>query len=228
MKPRIIVFAKDPQPGKVKTRLARAIGAAPAAHLYRAMVIDLANGLMRLAALTAIEIHLDTHSSFFDCFPVPKRLQQGVDLGEKLFHAMREALEEGSAAVLVLGSDSPALPLSAVEGLLAAPSDLAFGPALDGGFWGICARRVHPAMFDGVRWSSSNTLRDCLAAAAACGLSVSRGEECADLDEIEDLGKLRPEELGPRMREVMRENEAEIAAALDAAMGQGDGLRPHG
>ena len=226
MKPRIIVFAKDPQLGNVKTRLAQAIGAARAAQIYRAMVLDLVNELMRLGESAAIEIHLDVHSDFFDSFPVPKRLQRGATLGDKLLNAMQEALEAGVPAVVVLGSDAPELSSEAVGNLLASPSDVSFGPAQDGGFWGICARKVHLAMFGDVRWSTSDTLRDCLAGAAACSLSTTCGMECADVDEVEDLGRLRVENLGPHMLEALREHASEIVAALalaKAASSQGSG-----
>ena len=68
------------------------------------------------------------------------------------------ALDAGYKPVMILGSDSPTLPASHIRRLLECDADIALGPAEDGGFWGIAARRIHPSMFDGVAWS---TPRDC-------------------------------------------------------------------
>ncbi|MCW5965549.1 MAG: TIGR04282 family arsenosugar biosynthesis glycosyltransferase [Bryobacterales bacterium] len=217
MKSRLIVFAKDPRPGNVKTRLVPTLGAVAAADLYRAMVLDLLDMLMRFAAIADIEIHLDAHSDFFQQLPAKTRLQKGEGLGEKLLHAIQAALAEGARFVTVVGSDHPELTAAAVEDLLRPIADIVYGPASDGGFWGITASKGHPAMFRGVEWSSGGTLQDCLSAAAKCGLSVSLGQECADVDEILDLQRLDMLHVGARTAQALRE----LAPIISGAQNDG-------
>lgn len=191
MKPRIVVFAKDPQPGKVKTRLASTLGTSRVVAIYQAMVRDLLNMLMRLTTTADIEIHLDTHSIFFEQFAVPKRMQVGNDLGEKLLHSLRTGLEEGAPSVLVIGSDSPELTEAGVLDMIAREAAVTFGPSPDGGFWGVQARDTHPGMFADVAWSSGSTLADCVRAAEESGFTVDLAGVCPDIDVLADLMRLR-------------------------------------
>jgi uncharacterized protein len=191
MKPRILVFGKHPKAGNVKTRLARLLGPSEAALVYQALVQDLMAVLMQLRPLADIEIHLDTHSDFFSQFPLPQRLQVGRNLGEKMRHALDGALQEGAPAVAVLGSDPVGLRLEDVRALLDAPGDLVFGPTTDGGYWSVLARRTHPELFCGVRWSVGDTLDASVRSAQRCGLSVGLAGHCQDLDILEDLLRFR-------------------------------------
>ena len=74
-----------------------------------------------------------------------------------MIHALEAGLDSGYQRVMIIGSDAPTLPAAHVSALLAADADIAFGPAEDGGFYAISARRVDPAMFDGVAWSQVRT-----------------------------------------------------------------------
>lgn len=88
---------------------------------------------------------------------------------------------------MILGADAPSVPLAALRELMASNADVALGPAMDGGYYAIAARRVHPRMFEGVPWSASTTLEETEAAVTRCGLRAQRGPLWYDLDEIEDL-----------------------------------------
>lgn len=191
MKPRILVFAKHPQAGKVKTRLAHHLGAEEASFVYRALVQDLMTILMQLTPLADIEIHLDAYSDFFFRFSLPQKLQVGQNLGEKMRHAIDGALREGTPAVAVLGSDPVGLGPEKVRALLDTPGDVVFGPATDGGFWAVLARRTHPELFDRVPWSVGDTLDVSVRSAQRCGLSVGFGGDCQDLDTLGDLLRIR-------------------------------------
>ncbi len=214
MKSRIIVFSKDPKPGNVKTRLARSLGAAEAASFYRAMVLDLLDKLMHFREIADIEIHLDTHSDFFETLDLPLRLQLGQQLGDKLYHSIQTALAEGAPQVVILGSDSPELSVSDVQSLLDLSANVAFGPAHDGGFWGVMAHTADPSMFQGVPWSSSDTLRACMERATAAGLTVALGPRCGDIDELEDLLHLDRKRVGGRTRDALDALSCRIAEAI--------------
>lgn len=186
-RPLIILFAKAPLPGRVKTRLLPLLSPDQAAGLHRAMVRDALEMLQGLQHLADIELHTDLPTEEWSEFPFPRRLQPDGGLGQRLWATMARALGEGHAAVLILGSDSPGLPPSHVAGLLNSAADVKLGPTEDGGFYGIFARRVVHGMFDGVRWSTDQTLSDTRSALEQRGLSVEAGENWFDVDEPSDL-----------------------------------------
>ena len=186
MRPVIVVFAKAPRPGFVKTRL----GLEPevAAQLHEAFVRD----ALALAGERA-ELHTDVETEAWRNVDVPRRLQVAGDLGARMLAAL---------PALILGSDAPSLPASHLGELIATPGDVVLGPAEDGGYWAILARRTHPHMFEGVEWSTARTREQTIAACRACGLSVSLGLEWFDVDEPAGLRRLalRPDLLSARTR----------------------------
>jgi rSAM/selenodomain-associated transferase 1 len=192
MLPAIAVFAKAPVPGRVKTRLAVAIGANEAARLYRDMVSILLQRLLEAANRLAsdLEIHTDTPTDAWTAHTVTSRLQISGDLGARMLHALDSGLAAGRPQVLILGGDVPSVPISHLETLLAAPSDVALGPAEDGGYYAIACRRTHPQMFAGVEWSTPAACRQTAAACRQAGLSVSFGPEWFDIDEPSDLARI--------------------------------------
>lgn len=191
MLPLIILFAKAPAPGRVKTRLSPAIGPAAAAELHRAFVLDMIESLLPLSKTADLELSTDVSTPAWRDVSVTRSLQTGGDLGARLYHALSRALRLGRPRAVVLGSDSPTLPPDAVEELLAAGADVALGPTEDGGYYGIACQRVHPEMFAGVRWSTPHTLADTVKAVRRCGLSVAFGPPWFDVDEPSDLERLR-------------------------------------
>ncbi len=189
MQSAIVVFAKAPRPGFVKTRLGLEPG--EAARLHETFVRD-ALALAR-AASQHVELHTDVETKAWSDIDVPRRLQVQGDLGAR----MRAALP-----ALILGSDAPSLPRSHLRQLIAMPGDVVLGPAEDGGYWAILARRTHERMFEGVEWSTARTREQTIIACRACGLTVSLGPAWFDVDEPDDLRRLAsaPESLSPRTR----------------------------
>jgi glycosyltransferase A (GT-A) superfamily protein (DUF2064 family) len=125
-------------------------------------------------------------------------LQHGESLGDKILNAVGGALQEGRPAAIVVGSDSPTLPLQHIVSLLQSPADITLGPAEDGGFYAISCRRVTPDMFDGVEWSSAETLAGAVRALERCSLSVALGPPWFDVDRPQDLLRLRAAGMLPR------------------------------
>src|SRR5205823_13822495 len=104
---RLVVTAKHPVPGRVKTRLAAALGADAACALYRAFVLDLAE---RLAALpyAVTWAYTPPDAPFAELLPGARcRPQRGRDLGERLAAALADELAEGPGPVLAIGGDAP-------------------------------------------------------------------------------------------------------------------------
>lgn len=187
----------------MKTRLLPRLTPEQAAALHSAFVRDTLDRALQLQAAD-VELHTDVPCP--DWPGVPQRLQIDGVLGARMFHALRTALDEGRPQAMILGTDSPTLPPAHLLELLAAPADVALGPTLDGGYYAIAARRVHPAMFDGVRWSAPDTLARTLDTIRACGLSVAVSSPWYDVDEPADLLRLEKEPtLPPHTSQCLRD-----------------------
>ena len=197
---RLLLFAKEPAPGDVKTRLIAAGGltAGQAASLHAALVSDLST---RLAAGNW-ELVLMWSLSRGDEPPddlapagVPWRRQRGVDLGERLYRGLRWAVS-GAGCAAAVGSDHPDLDTERVEtafDLLARGRDAVLGPARDGGYYLIALRReaVQRRLFDGLAWSTPSVLAETLSRCRELKLDVALLPEEDDLDTVEDLTRFR-------------------------------------
>lgn len=200
----LTVFAKAPVPGRVKTRLCPPLSHDQAARLHWAFTADLLDRLIPLSDID-LELATDTTTDAWSEQRVTQRLQAPGDLGRRMLATLEGALSRGYRQAAILGSDAPTLPLGHVRALLAAEADVAIGPAEDGGYWGIVARRVSPAMFLDVPWSAADTLERTVAACRSCGLSVEFGPRWFDLDSAESLRRLRRDALPPHTRAALDE-----------------------
>jgi rSAM/selenodomain-associated transferase 1 len=198
--PRLVLFARVPRPGRVKTRLSVALGEAGAARLYEAFLEDAARIYLapeRWSALVAAEPDPED-PALARLFPHPWRrvAQASGDLGSRLEAAFRLGFREGAAAVAAVGSDHPALPRRLLEEALRRVldgADAALVPAEDGGYCVVAlGRRALPGgVFRGIPWSSAGTLRATVQRMRGAGLSVELLETAYDVDRPEDLVRLR-------------------------------------
>jgi peroxiredoxin Q/BCP len=162
----------------VKTRLG--LDGATAAALHDCFVRD----TLAMLAGHVVELHLDAPSDAWLDLGAIRALQVPGDLGARMLAALEPC------PALIVGSDSPSLPPSHVQSMLASPGDVVLGPTDDGGYWGILARRAHPDMFAGVEWSTSSVLEQTEAACRRAGLSPARGLSWFDIDSPADLSRL--------------------------------------
>ncbi len=198
-RPAVIVFARAPSAGRAKTRLIPALGPAGAAELYRCFLLD----TLELARRTPAEVtvaaaepeHLDSLRRLMDEACPAARLiaQRGADLGERLLNALSETLGAGQRPAVVIGSDSPDLPLQRVcQALeLSAERDLVLGPCFDGGYYLIGTHAVRPEFFREIAWSSETVLLDTIRRAREVGASIALLEPWYDVDTPADLNLLR-------------------------------------
>jgi rSAM/selenodomain-associated transferase 1 len=176
---RVIVFARAPRAGRVKTRLIPLLGAPGAARLHARLV--------RRALRTAREARLG---------PVMlwgSRCQRGADLGARMEHALRLHLCRAPRAVL-MGADAPALQpmhLRRAARWLAGGADAVLAPAEDGGYALIAVRRVSPRLFDGVDWGSARVMAQTRERLRALGWRWRELPEVWDVDRPEDVARLR-------------------------------------
>jgi uncharacterized protein len=205
----IILFAKAPVPGLVKTRLFPVLTPKRAAELHQAFVVDMIQKFRHVEGAT-FELHTNTCSDAWASLGVTRKLQISGDLGLKMIHSLKQGLRSGAERVLIVGSDVPTVPMEHVLRLLDSSADVSLGPASDGGFYAISARRVTASMFDTVKWSESDTLARTIEAIKRAGLSVEIGAEWFDVDEPADLERLMvANDLPPYTRACLEEIRAQ-------------------
>lgn len=190
----LIVFAREPLPGRVKTRLAAALGDRAAADLYETMLQDVLATCRQLHDVETVvfwaceEASLPRLAGRYRC---RSRRQSDGDLGQRMRAAFEEMFAEGCDVCCIIGSDAPDLPLSYIQAaynLLATErTDVVFGPATDGGYCLLGLRRVVPPLFADISWSSAGVLEQSLAAARKAGHTPALLPEWQDIDTIEDL-----------------------------------------
>jgi len=207
----VAVMARYPEAGKVKTRLAPALGPDGAAALHRELAAHCV-GRMRpldISGDARVEVHHDGGSTvalreWLGAWPrlVP---QVDGDLGHRLDAALSRAIGSGAGAAIVLGSDCPAARATHVRAAVRqlAAHDVVIGPAEDGGYWllGVGAEassRALPALFAGIEWGGRDVLRQTLERAEAASLRVGLVDRLADVDRPEDLEYWRAERLRGR------------------------------
>lgn len=183
---RILVFAKQPVPGRVKTRLIPALGAESAATLAAEML----EATIREAVATGLPVELCGDPDPSDWFegPVAFTAQGDGDLGERLARAAERVLAE--EPVVLVGTDCPALDQRQLAGAARAleANDAVIHPAEDGGYVLLGLRRFDPWLFAGIAWSTPSVCEETLRRIAALGWSVDLRETLADVDEPADLG----------------------------------------
>ena len=168
----LIVFAKSPVPGRVKTRLVPPLTEAEAARLYAAFIEDsLAHYAelpvdVRLYLAGADSSEADSRVTFRDSatlgFTLPDGVtihgQQGANLGERMKNAFADCFDAGYEAVVITGTDHPSLPGGYIEesfAYLNGPSDIVLGPTDDGGYYLLGMKQLHPEAFSGMTYSHS-------------------------------------------------------------------------
>lgn len=197
---RILVFARAPVAGSVKTRLARDIGAQKAAELYTDWLRETVRMCVS-SALTPVELWCtpDTghrvFTSLHNEYAVELVAQPDGDLGARMQTALRRALEQNEFALLI-GTDCPAMDGSYLARAcqeLDAGRDLVVGPAEDGGYVLLGARKLDDSLFQGIAWGSDRVLQQTRTRIDTLGYNYAELPELWDVDRMEDLQRLAQE-----------------------------------
>ncbi len=186
----IIVLAKAPVPGEVKTRLSPRYSPEDAAQLAMAALLDT---LDAVCDVPGSRCSLVLQGEMSDALPrnVLVLPQRGAGLGERIDNAFADvfALTTTPTPTLLVGMDTPQITsehLGAAGGQLAAGVDAVLGPAEDGGFWVVGLRRWMPGLFSGVRMSQADSGRQQLLRLRAAGLRVRLLPMMRDVDTPDD------------------------------------------
>ena len=188
----LVVMTKFPEAGKVKTRLSGVLGKQGACRLHAAMVQHLRT--QTLSSLEEIEVQFyvagGDQTSVSDWLGEQAWVPQVEgDLGIKMKTAIQSCFDQGAPKVLILGTDIPSLSSQHILRMEDALDhcDVAFNPALDGGYVmaGMCG--LYPEMFEGFEWSTEQVLTHSVKQLEAAGKRVSLLESLPDVDTEEDL-----------------------------------------
>ena len=193
----VIVFAKAPRPGEVKTRLVPLLGAEGAAALHAKLVKHTLD-TVRAASLKDMELHCapGVDDPFFGyCqghYGVTLRPQVAGDLGARMHSAFESALATHARA-LIVGTDCPALTarhLRQAEKALRDGADAVFVPCEDGGYALVGLRRVDAGIFSGISWGSDSVMAETRERLKQLGWNWRELETLWDVDRPEDYQRL--------------------------------------
>lgn len=197
MKDLLILFAKAPEPGEVKTRMVPFLTEEAASQLQRAFFLDtlqLTDSLLIQRAIACLPS--SDHPFFLQCGkerPLLLLNQTGADLGERMKNALAWGFSKGYQKVLLLGGDLPTLPAEFIkEGIdRLDSSDVVIGPSIDGGYYLIGGRSPIPVLFEGIAWGTNTVLTTTLQKVAQQQLICHLLPFWYDIDRPEDLTFLK-------------------------------------
>ena len=195
----VLVFAKAPHPGRVKTRLMPVLGAEGSAALH-AQLIEHTLATAHRAAHSTLELHADPAEDAFmrDCasrYAMRLVQQQGGDLGARMHNAFREVLHHGRYnSALLIGTDCPALApshLRLASNALHDGFDAVFIPTEDGGYALVGLRRCDSRLFQDITWGSEVVMSQTRVRLNQLGWRWSELETLWDVDRPPDYARLQ-------------------------------------
>ena len=194
MSAEVVVFGRVPEAGRVKTRLAAAIGAAAAAQVYTALLEHaLAEALASGYPVTlALAEAVGPGVAWAPPPGIGVELQVGGDLGERMAAAFAARFATGVETVVLVGSDAPGLDAALMRraAVACARVPVVLTPALDGGYALVAQRAPGAALFDGVPWSSPDTLAATRVVLQRLGIAHEELDAVRDIDTAGDLRSL--------------------------------------
>ena len=202
MNPALILFIKNPIPGKTKTRLAASVGHAMALKMYGILVRwtrDQAAGLPDSVTRYVYYSEETVPDGDFADQIFQQRTQRGKDLGERMHNAFEEVSAAGHDGIVIIGSDCPGVTTQYLQRAFRqlTDSDAVIGPALDGGYTLLGLQKPNPALFVDMDWSTDRVLPTTVARCEGLGWSVQQLPPLSDVDYLEDwysYGWTLPEE----------------------------------
>ena len=190
----LLIFTRNPEPGKCKTRLAATIGDRAALDIYIHLLRHTAAACAVLDTADKY-VYFSEHpgdGSIWNPETFRQEVQAGPDLGARMQHAFETAFARGYRRVVLIGSDLPDLTTADLQNAFSALNthETVIGPAADGGYYLIGLTRMIPGLFEDKPWGSSRVLEATLSDLS--GIAVSLLSEKNDVDRYEDIAG-RPE-----------------------------------
>lgn len=196
----LVVFAKAPIEGQVKTRLCPPLTPTQAAELARCFLVD----TVERACAFETQVYIaftpaDSESIFHELLPFPVEYipQRGDSLGERELNVFLDLQQQGARNIVLIGSDIPTLPLTHIQEAFTflgdSHCDAVFGPTDDGGYCLIGMREPHSVLFEGIAWSTSTVMAETLSQARKHSLNVELVPAWYDVDDHAGLSRLADE-----------------------------------
>jgi len=185
----LIIFIKNPQLGKVKTRLAKSIGEEKALNVY--------NQLLQITQSVSLQCNFSRYLFYSDFIDRAdnwyekdflKHLQIGDDLGQRMQHAFEFVFKLGHSKAIIIGSDCPTIMpehLQQAETTLE-KNDVVFGPSEDGGYYLMGMKKAIPTLFENQPWSTDLLLQNSIKQLGQLQLSHHLLPVLNDIDTLED------------------------------------------
>lgn len=219
----LLVFAKVPRAGRVKTRLCPPLSPEQASALYAVMLADALEAYVTLGYTVRVYVAPDSEPFPVEVLPprVTVHTQMGVGLGERMLHALEDAFSDGAERAVLIGTDHPTLPLEYVAQAFEAvssPETVVLGPAHDGGYYLVGMSRAYPELFLGMTYSHPMVLEETLDRATATDASVTLLRSWYDVDDAASLQRLAedlallPPTVAPRTRDAIQQYFVDVFA----------------
>jgi len=161
----LLIFTRNPELGKCKTRLAATIGDVAALQVYKFLLEHTAKTTEGLTAKKVVYYSEEIwKEDVWDNAIFEKKLQQGIDLGERMYNAFKTGFKDGFEKIIIIGSDLFDITPQDLEmafGLLDT-TDFVIGPAEDGGYYLLGMKIAKPSLFTDKAWGTGTVLRDTL------------------------------------------------------------------
>lgn len=186
----LLIFTKNPELGKCKTRLAATIGDEAALNIYRQLLDHTVGFSKKVLANKSVyysnSIQKDDRWSeaYFD-----KKKQINGDLGQKMIAAFKDSFDAGYQKVVIIGSDCAEIDEEDIHDAFTAlaTNDVVIGPAIDGGYYLLGMRKLIPALFQDKSWSTPHLINETIATLKDQSLSFSLLVQKSDIDYENDL-----------------------------------------
>tara|TARA_B100000686_G_scaffold344255_1_gene426535 strand:+ start:1394 stop:2071 length:678 start_codon:yes stop_codon:yes gene_type:complete len=187
----LVLFARAPKQGKVKTRLQEKLSPKIVFQLYSCFLQD---SIEKIGAVEGVDRFIGAAAredvGYFLEVGEKKGIrvfpQDGRDLGTRMRNAFQERFEDGYEMIVIIGSDSPSLPVQYIEKALETNRDIVLGPGVDGGYYLIGMRKRLANVFNGVDWGSDRVLKQTLDNLRGIEASLEMLPLWYDVDLLED------------------------------------------
>lgn len=187
----LIIFVKNPIPGKCKTRLAKTIGDVAATEVYKVLLRHTA--LITEPLNTIKEVYYSDFIEADDMFQgnFVKKVQEGTHLGEKMKNAFAKAFQQGFQQVVIIGSDLLDITTDDINEAFSVLEtyDYVIGPAEDGGYYLLGMNKFNPTLFENKDWGSNTVLQETLMDLKNENIALL--DERNDIDTFEDLQEFK-------------------------------------
>lgn len=192
----LLIFTRNPELGRCKTRLAATVGDQTALDIYNFLLYHTVSITKNLSA-TKIVYYSETiwENDIWDAAIFLKKLQNGSDLGDRMQHAFQKGFEEGFEKIIVIGSDLFDLSENDIENAFSALNNAEFvlGPAEDGGYYLLGMKYLEPNVFKDKAWGTNTVLQDTLTDLKNKKTTFLERRNDVDIyDDIKDVAAFKP------------------------------------